>query len=78
MIFLYQVQRLQVGRGFPSVVAFGVALPLDQVLQLFPPSMTSVAPDGLDFVLFFAFYQVQGWPQVILAVFFCLNIWGKD
>jgi hypothetical protein len=40
--------------------------------------MMSVAPDGLDLVLFFAFYQVRGWPRVILAVFFCLNIWGKD
>jgi hypothetical protein len=32
MIFLYQVRRLQVGHGFPSVITFGVAFPLDQVL----------------------------------------------
>jgi hypothetical protein len=40
--------------------------------------MTLVASDGLDFILFFTFYQVRGWPQVVLAVFFCLDIWGKD
>jgi hypothetical protein len=78
VIFLYQVRRLQVGHRFPGVIAFRVALPLDQVLQLFLPSMTSVAPDGLDLVLFLAFYQVRGWPRVVLAVFFCLDIWGKD
>jgi hypothetical protein len=72
------VWRLQVGHGFPGVIAFRVALPLDQILQLSPSSMTLVAPDGLDLVLFFAFYQVRGWPRVILAVFFCLDVWGKD
>ena len=40
--------------------------------------MTSVASDGLNFILFFAFYQVQGWPRVILTMFFCFDIWGKD
>ena len=78
MIFLYQVWCLQVGHRFPSVVAFRVASPLDQILQLFPFPITSVASDGLDLVLFFAPYQVQGWPRVVLAVFFCLDIWGKE
>jgi hypothetical protein len=78
VIFLYQVWHLQVGHGFTSIIAFGVASPLDQILQLFLPSMTSVAPNGLDFVLFFTFYQVQGWPRVVLAMFFCFNIRGKD
>jgi len=72
------VWRLQVGHGFPSVVAFGVTPPLDQILQLFLPPMMLVAPDGLDLILFFTLYQVRGWPRVILAVFFCFNIWGKD
>jgi len=40
--------------------------------------MTLVASDGLDFILFFTFYQVRGWPQVVLAVFFCLDVWGGE
>jgi hypothetical protein len=55
MILLYQLGGLQVGHGFPSVIALGVAPPFDQVLQLFSPPMTSVASDGLDFVLFSVF-----------------------
>ena len=70
--------RLQVGHGFPGVIALRVALPLDQILQLFLSSMTSVAPDGLDLVLFFAFYQVRGWPRVVLAVFFCFDVLGEE
>ena len=56
MVFLYQVQHLQVGHGFPGVIAFGVASPLDQVLQLFLLPIMSVAPDSLDLVLFFTSY----------------------
>jgi hypothetical protein len=78
MIFLYQLGGLQVDHGFPGVIAFGVALPFDQVLQLSFPSMTSVASDGLDFVLFSPFYQFQGWPRVVLAVFFCFDERGKE
>ena len=39
--------------------------------------MTSVAPDGLDFVLFFASYEVRGWSGVIGAVLYCFYIWGQ-
>ncbi len=38
--------------GLPGVIAFGVALPLNEILQLFFPSMTLVASDGLDLILF--------------------------
>jgi hypothetical protein len=44
---------------FPGVVAFGISLPFDQILQLFPPTMTLVASDGLDFVLFFPIDKVR-------------------
>jgi len=56
VVFLQQVWGLQVGLRLPCVVTFQVPLPLDQVLQLFSPPMTLVAPDGLDLVLFFTFY----------------------
>jgi hypothetical protein len=60
----------------PGVVAFGVPLPLDKVLQLFSSSMTSVASDGLDFVLFFVVDKVRWWSRVVLPVFFCFDEWG--
>jgi hypothetical protein len=56
VVFLQQVWGLQVGLRIPCVVAFWVPLPLDQVLQLFLPPMTLVAPDSLNLVVFFAFY----------------------
>ena len=62
VVFLYLVWCLQIGHRFPDVVAFGVASPFDQILQLFLSPMMLVAPNGLELVLFFASYQVWGWP----------------
>ncbi len=62
---------------FPCVVTFGVSKPLDQVLQLFSPPLTSVAADGLDFVLFPPSHEVRWRPGVVFSVFFCFAIWGK-
>ena len=39
--------------------------------------MTSVAPYGLDFVLFFIVDKVRWWSGVVLTVLFCFDIWGK-
>jgi hypothetical protein len=44
-------------RGFSSVVTFGVSYPLDQVLEHSGSSMTSVAYDALDLILFFPINQ---------------------
>src|SRR5216684_2839509 len=63
---------------FPRVVAFRVPKPLDQVLQLFSPPLTSVAADGLDLVLFSSSHEVRWWPGIVFSVFFCFAIWGKE
>src|SRR5713101_3025965 len=63
---------------FPRVVAFGVAKPLDQVLQLFPLAMTSVAADGLDLILFSASHEVRWRSGIVFSVFFCFTIRGKE
>jgi hypothetical protein len=60
----------------PDVVAFGVPFPFDKVLQLFSLPMTSVAPDGLDFVLFFVVDKVRWGSGVVFSVFFCFDEWG--
>jgi len=39
--------------------------------------VTSVALDGLDFVLFFIPHEVGGRPAVVLAMFFRFDIRGK-
>ncbi len=39
--------------------------------------MTSVAPDGLDLVLFLVVDKVRWGPRVVLPMFFCLYIGGK-
>ena len=39
--------------------------------------MTSVAPDGLDFILFLVIDMVRWGPRIVLSMFFCLHIWGK-
>ncbi len=62
---------------FPGVIAFGVALPLYEILQLLFPPMMSVAPDGLDLVLFLIVDKVRWGLGVVLPVFFRLYEWGK-
>jgi len=38
---------------FPGIVTFGVALPLEEILELFSSSVTSVVPYLLHFVFRF-------------------------
>jgi hypothetical protein len=40
--------------------------------------MTSVAANGLDLILFFVINKVRWWMGEVVAVFFCLDIWGKE
>src|SRR5216683_5458631 len=61
----------------PRVVAFGVSEPLDQILQLLPFRMTSVAADGLDLILFSASHEVRWRSGIIFSMFFCFAIRGK-
>ncbi len=63
---------------FPGVIALGISLPLDEILQLSPLPMMSVAPDGLDLILFLIIDKVRWWPGVVFSMFFCLYIWGKE
>ena len=40
--------------------------------------MTLVAPYGLDLILFFVIDKVRWGSGVVLTVFFCFDIWGKE
>ena len=37
-----------------------------------------MAPEGLDFILFFIVDKVRWWSGEAFSVFFCLDIWGKE
>ncbi len=76
-VFFYQPGGLYVVDWLPGVIAFGVALPLNEILQLFFLSIMSVAPDGLDLVLFSVIDKVRWGSRIVLPVFFCLHIGGK-
>jgi len=54
MISFYQVGGVYLISWFPSIVTFRVAFPLEEILELFSPSVTSVAPYLLHFVFRFS------------------------
>ena len=62
---------------FPGVIALGISLPLYEILQLLFPPMTSVAPDGLDLVLFLVIDKVRWGLGVVFSVLLHLYKWGK-
>ena len=62
---------------FPCVVAFQIAFPLDKVLQLFFPPLTSVALDGLNLILFLVIDKVRWGSREVFSVFFCLYVRGQ-
>ncbi len=76
LVFLYQLWGLYIIYGLPGVIAFRVAFPLYKILQLFSLPMTSVASDGLDFILFLVVNKVRWGPRVVFSVFLRLYVWG--
>jgi len=53
---------------FPSVVAFGVTYPFDQVLQGFEPPPGPMGTDLFHFVLFFSINQIWWWTGEVWTV----------
>ncbi len=58
-VFLYQPGSLYMVYWLLGIIALGVALPLNEILQLSFLPMTSVASDGLDLVLFSVIDKVR-------------------
>jgi hypothetical protein len=54
--------------GLPGVVAFGIPLPLNQVLELPPPAMTAMVSNCLDLVLFSIIDKVRWGSREVLSV----------
>ena len=68
MIFLEHLWGLDVLDGLPGVVAFGVPLPLDQVLEFPSPAVTAMVSNCLDFVLLLIIDKVRWGPREVLPV----------
>ena len=60
----------------PSVIGFWVPLPFDQILEGLRLPKISVINDLLDFVFFFSFDEVWGWPRIVWSMGCCLAIRG--
>ncbi len=58
----------------PCVVAVGVSLPFDEILQSFRSSELPVCDDPFNFVFFFSVNEVRRWSGEVWAVRSCLMI----
>src|SRR5487761_1562614 len=77
MISLYQFRGVDLISWLPGVITFRVSLPFKEVLQLSPSSMTSVAPDVLDFVFGFSCDKVRWGSGEVGTVRVRFDIWGE-
>ncbi|SRR6266446_8033203 len=74
LIMLDKVRGVDVVSWLPCVVAFGVSLPFDEILELLQSSKLSVCNDLFDFVLVFSVNEVRGWLGKVWAVHRCFMI----
>ena len=77
MISLYEVWGVHLVSWFPSVITFRISLPLEEVLELFSPTMTSVAPYLLHLVLRFSCDKVRWWSGIVGSMGVRFDVWGK-
>jgi hypothetical protein len=78
VIFPEQLRGLDVFDGLPGVIALGVSLPLDQILELPPPAMTAMVSNRLDFVLLSIIDKVRRGSREVLSVLFRLLKWHEE
>jgi hypothetical protein len=68
MVGFENIRGVNLRRRFPSVVAFWVSLPFDEVLESSGSSVASVANDALNFKLLFSINQIGRWTREIGSV----------
>jgi len=54
-----EVRHMNLIGVFPSIVAFGISFPFDEILECSGPPMTSVAFDQLHFIFRFSINQIR-------------------
>ena len=77
VILLHEFWGIDVLFGLPSIIAHGVSLPLDQVLQLLATSEVPVIHDTFYFELFFSVDKVRWGTREVWSVHGVLAIGGK-
>ena len=65
MISLYEVWGMHLISRFPCVIAFQIAFPFEEILELFLSSMMSVASYLLHFIFRFSCDKVRWWSGVV-------------
>src|SRR5579863_7749949 len=78
MISLYEVWGMYLVSWFPGVIALRVALPFEEILELFLLCMTSVASYLLHFVFRFSRDKVRWWSGIVGSVGVHLDVRGKQ
>ena len=68
MIKFDEVRSMDLIGVFPSVIAFRVACPFDQILQGFGPPPGPIGSDLFHFILFFSINQIRRWSGEVGAV----------
>ncbi len=76
LIMLDDFRGMDLISWFPRVVAFGISLPFNEILELFGSSVLSVCDNLFDFVFFFSVNEVRGWSGEVWAVHSCFVIRG--
>ncbi len=76
LIMLDNFRGMDLISWFPCVVAFGISLPFNEILELFGLSVLSVCDNSFDFVFFFSIDEVRGWSGEVWAMHSCLVIRG--
>ena len=75
MIKFDELRGMHLVSWFPCVVTFRVPFPLNEILELSSPTMTSVVNDTLHFILFFSIDQVRRWPGEVGSVCCGFLVW---
>ncbi len=76
LVMLDNFRGMDLISWFPCVVALGISLPFDEVLELSGSSMLSVCDDSFNFVFLFSVDEVRGWSGEVWAMRSCFVIRG--
>ena len=68
MILLDQLRGEYISLMFPGIVSRGIPFPLDEVLEVSPPSEIAMINDGLDLVLLLSINDVWGRTREVVSV----------
>ena len=68
MISLYEIWGMYLVSWFPGIVTFRVSFPLEEILELFSPPMTSVVSYLLHLILRFSCDKVRWGSGVVGSV----------